>query len=349
MTAASLSPASELVVSAFRRIPVMESLVSGLQGRHLLLTGGTGFFGKWLLGLLYELNRQGAGIEVTAVSRHPTLFLEVHPHYRDCVWLHWLASDVRELCELPGRPVDMVLHAATDTSAAANARPLELFDTIVEGARKVLDLAVRDGAQRILFTGSGAQYGSLPSGLPVCEDSPLACLSTTIGSVYGAAKRTQETLATIYAQQFGIEAVLTRCFAFAGPGLPLDAHFAIGNFIRDAVEADAIVLNSDGKAVRSYLHGADLAAWLLFLLVYGTSGEAYNIGSDEAVSIGDLAARIGARLAPHKPVHILGEPGGTRSYYVPDIAKARAMGLDVWTTLDTSIDSMGQWARYGRA
>ncbi len=349
MTAASLSPDSDLVVSAFRRIPVMEALASGLQGRHLLLTGGTGFFGKWLLSLLHEINRQGAGVQVTVVSRHPTRFLEAQPHYRDCAWLQWLASDVRELCELSGKPVDMVLHAATDTSAAANARPLELFDTIVGGARKVLDLAVRDGAQRILFTGSGAQYGNLPSHLPVREDSLLACPSTAVGSVYGAAKRAQETLATIYAQQFGLETVLTRCFAFAGPGLPLDAHFAIGNFIRDAVEADAIVPNSAGEAVRSYLHGADLAAWLLFLLIHGKSGEAYNVGSDEAISIRDLAERIGARLAPHKPVRILGEPGGTRSYYVPDIAKARAIGLDVWTTLDTSIDSMGQWARYGRA
>lgn len=349
MTAASLSPDSDLVVSAFRRIPVMEALASGLHGKHLLLTGGTGFFGKWLLALLHELNRQGTGVQVTVVSRNPGRFLESQPLYRDCDWLQWLASDVRELYKWPGRPVEMVLHAATDTSAAVNARPLELFDTIVGGARKVLDLAVRDGAQRILFTGSGAQYGNLPSDLPVHEDSPLACPSTAVGSAYGAAKRTQETLATLYTQQFGLETVLTRCFAFAGPWLPLDAHFAIGNFVRDAVEADAIVLHSDGKAVRSYMHGADLAAWLLFLLVHGASGEAYNVGSDEAVSIGDLAARIGSCLAPHKPVRILGEPGGVRSYYVPDIAKARAMGLDVWTALDTSIDSMGRWARYGGA
>lgn len=339
-----LSPASDLVVAALRRIPVLEVLASALCGKHLLLTGGTGFFGKWLLALLHELNRQGAGIEVTVVSRQPARFLEAQPEYCDCAWLHWLVSDVRELCELPGKPVDLILHAAAGTSAAASARPLELFDTIVGGARRVLDLAAHGGAQRILLTGSGAQYGVLPAGYPVSEISPLACDSTAVGNTYGEAKRAQETLATIYAHQFGLETVLTRCFAFAGPGLPLDAHFAIGNFVRDALGADSLVLNSAGEAVRSYLHGADLAAWLLFLLVNGKSGEAYNVGSDEAISIAELATRVAGRLAPHKPVRILGQPGGMRSYYVPDIAKARALGLDVWTTLDAAIDSMGQWA-----
>lgn len=348
MTPAFPPPNADLVCCAFRTLPVVDRIACALHGKHLLLTGGTGFFGLWILALLHELNRQGAGVEVTVVSRQPERFLANHPVYRSCAWLHWLACDVRELHELPGRPIDLVLHAATDTSAAANARPLELFDTIVDGARRVLDLAVRGGAQRILFTGSGAQYGSLPSHTPVDETVMHACASPSIGSVYGEGKRAQETLATIYAQQFGIETVLTRCFAFAGPGLPLDAHFAIGNFVRDALHADAIVLNSSGEAVRSYLHGADLAAWLLFLLTEAEAGEAYNVGSDEAVSIAELAMRVGSRLAPHKPVRMLGQSGGARSYYVPQISKARLLGLDVWTKLDAAIDSMGQWARNER-
>lgn len=326
----------------------MGALASGLRGKHVLLTGGTGFFGKWLLALLHELNRQGAAVEVTVVSRSPARALDVQPEYRDCAWLHWLASDVRELHELPRRPLDLVLHAAADTSAAAHARPLELFDTIVHGARRVLDLAVRGGAQRILFTGSGAQYGVLPSSQPVPEDAPLACDSTVAANTYGEAKRMQETLAAIYAQQFGIETVLTRCFAFAGPGLPLDAHFAIGNFVRDALFREAIVLNSAGEAMRSYLHGADLAVWLLFLLVHGRPGEAYNVGSDEAIRIADLAVRIGNRLAPGKPVRLSGRTGHARSYYVPDVTKARKLGLETWTPLHDAIDGMAAWARQGQ-
>jgi nucleoside-diphosphate-sugar epimerase len=242
----------------------------------------------------------------------------------------------------------LILHAAADTSAAAHARPLEIFDTILDGARRLFDLAVRSKVRRILLTGSGAQYGPLPAGAGagVAESYAGACVSNSASSAYGEGKRAQESLAAIYAQVHGLEAVMTRCFAFAGPGLPLDGHFAIGNFVRDALRADAIVLNSAGEAVRSYLHGADLAAWLLFMLVRGRPGEAYNVGSDQAISIADLAVRVGQRLAPHKPVQVLGRPGapGARTWYVPDIGKARSLGLNVWTDLDTSIDSMGAWA-----
>jgi nucleoside-diphosphate-sugar epimerase len=189
----------------------------------------------------------------------------------------------------------------------------------------------------------------LSAGAGVAEDHAGACRSNSASSAYGEAKRAQETLAAINAQARGLETVMTRCFAFAGPGLPLDGHFAIGNFVRDALRADAIVLNSAGEAVRSYLHGADLAAWLLFLLMKGKPGEAYNVGSDHSLSVADLAARVGRRLSPHKPVRVLGKPGapGARSWYVPDIGKARSLGLDIWTDLDASIDSMGAWSGTG--
>jgi nucleoside-diphosphate-sugar epimerase len=335
-----------LVQANLQRIPAALGLHDALTGRHLLLTGGSGFFGMWLLALLHRLNQQGAEVEVSVVSRNPTRLLSAHPHYGACKWLRWLTGDVRELREIPGRPVDLILHAAADTSAAAHAKPLEIFDTILTGARRVLDLAVRGNTRRILLTGSGAQYGALPAGIAVPETYAGACTSDSTGSAYAEAKRAQETLAMIYAQDHGLQAVMTRCFAFAGPGLPLDGHFAIGNFVRDALRADAIVLNSSGEAVRTYLHGADLAAWLLFLLVKGQAGEAYNVGSDQAISVADLAMRVGERLAPTKPVRILGRPGApsVRSWYVPDIGKVRSLGLNVWTDLDASIDSMAAWA-----
>ncbi|TWC21738.1 dTDP-glucose 4,6-dehydratase [Pseudomonas sp. SJZ085] len=322
------------------------SLRNELAGAHLLLTGGTGFFGRWLLALLRYLNGQGAAITVTITSRDPSRFLTANPEYRECTWISWFTGDIRDLVDLPGRVPDLILHAAADTSATANAHPLELFNTLVDGARRVFDLAARNSSSRVLLTGSGAQYGSLSSAVGVCESYSGACASNVAASAYAEGKRAQETLGALYAQCYGIKVVMARCFAFAGPGLPLDGHFAIGNFVRDALYEEEIVLNSNGQAVRSYLHGADLAAWLLTLLVRGEPGVAYNVGSDEAISIADLAKRVVARIAPHKPVTILGRSeGGGRSFYVPDIGRARGLGLDVWTSLDASIDSMANWAR----
>ncbi|BBH45075.1 NAD-dependent epimerase/dehydratase family protein [Pseudomonas sp. KU43P] len=338
--------AEALMAQDIQRIATHVDLTA-LSGQHLLLTGCTGFFGKWLLVMLAMLNRNGAAIQVTAVSRSPEQFLCRYPQYADAAWIRWLQADVRALDGvLAGVRVDGVIHAATDTLGGGQADALQLYDTILGGARSVLELAVRSGARRVLFTGSGAQYGALPWGCPVAESSARACDSTQPASAYAEGKRAQETLAALYAQRHGLEVVFTRCFAFSGPGLALDAHFAIGNFVRDALYQDELVLNSSGSAVRSYLYGADLAVWLLALLARGEGGQAYNVGSDKALSIAELAHRVVARLAPGKPVRILGQDAAAqaRSYYVPDIAKARALGLDDWTTLDQSIDSMGRWA-----
>lgn len=317
-------------------------------GKRLLLTGCTGFFGKWLLATLAYLKQTGTELEVIALSRAPEVFLRHYPEYADAPWVRWVKGDVQALSEcLRGERFDYAVHAATDTLAGAHANPLLIYDTILSGARNVLDLAVQAGARRVLFTGSGAQYGALEFGLPVKESSSLACNSLLASSAYAEAKRAQETLASIYAQQHGLEVVLSRCFAFSGPGIALDEHFAIGNFVRDALWRDELVLQSSGNAVRSYLHGSDLAVWLLMLLVRGEAGQAYNVGSDKALSIADLARKVVARIAPEKPVRILGEDGSTqaRSYYVPDISKARALGLDDWTSLDHSIDAMAKWGR----
>jgi len=339
------SPFFELGDTTFQRIAVLHKVEFRLHGKHLLLTGATGFFGKWLLRLLALMSERGVELRVTAVSREPEAFLSRNPEYRNCSWLSWVHSDMRLLGALELGPVDYVLHAAADTSAAAHKAPLELFDSITNGARGVLDAAVFAGAQRILFTGSGAQYGPLAAGHPISEDSFIACDTANVASAYAEAKRFQEILGVLYAEQYGVDVILTRCFAFSGPGLPLNGHFAIGNFVRDALEADAIVLTSSGTAVRSYLHGADLAVWLLTLLVLGESRQAYNVGSDQAISIADLARKVIARIAPEKPLRILGKADdGLRSFYVPDITKARTLGLDVWTNLDMSIDSMATWA-----
>ena len=109
--------------------------------------------------------------------------------------------------------------------------------------------------------------------------------------------------------QHGLETVVARCFAFVGPDLPLDVHFAMGSFI----------------PLRTYLDQSDLANWYLTLLDHGCPGQAYNVGSDEVISNAALPYLVRVILAPDKPLHILGrpDPSASRNRYVPDIRKAR--------------------------
>lgn len=341
------SPMASCAADSFDRLPaaIWPRLNAALDGKHLLLTGATGFFGKWLLALLQRLNAGGTHIQVTALSRDPARFFVAHPEHAGEPWLRWITSDVRALAAVHDSPVDLVLHAATDTSSRAHEQPLEIFASVIDGTRRVLEYAHRNGASRLLLTGSGAQYGAIPDGQPAKESSALACDSRLALNIYGESKRMQETLAAVYMHQTGIDVVMTRCFAFSGPGLALDGHFAIGNFVRDALRGHGITLNSSGQAMRSYLHGADLAVWLLILLAEGTAGHAYNVGSDQALSVAELAVLVQQRLAPDAQLSILGRADGPRSYYVPAIDEARALGLAPWTRLEDSIDAMASWAR----
>jgi nucleoside-diphosphate-sugar epimerase len=322
--------------------------VEPLAGKNMFMTGGTGFFGLWLLSAIALLNQKGAGISVTLLSRNPAAFLELHPRWRDVSWMTLCAGNVRNFAQ-PGARFDMVIHAATDTSAAAHADHATLYQDIVAGSQRVMDFATASGAKRILLASSGAVYGALGNDVERIAETAALPESTLLPEhAYAEGKRQMELLAQSRYTQGGIEPVIARCFALSGPGLPLDGHYAVGNFVRDALFAEAIMVNGDGAAVRSYLHGADLAVWLLQILGRGQPGQAYNVGSDVAISIRELAARAQKLLAPQKPVRLKGEPalsGGPRQRYVPSVALARqSMGLEAWTPLDDSIRAMALYA-----
>jgi dTDP-glucose 4,6-dehydratase len=311
-----------------------------LARQRLFITGGTGFFGIWLLSALRVLNLQGVAIQVTVLSRNPEAFLLRHPHFREQSWLSFLLGDVCDF-SIPPQEFDLLLHGATETSMAAHAEPTRMFDNIINGTRQVLDLARKCGVRRVLLISSGAVYGKQPPHqIHQPDDSQSACNPLTASSAYGEGKRVMELMGAMLQQESGIECVTARCFAFCGPGLPLDGHFAIGNFIRDALYREQITVQGDGSSLRSYLYGADLAAWLLYLLLNGEAGMAYNVGSDQALTIKELAERVRDVLSPGKQIEILQAAEASqssRNCYVPAIDRARALGCMPWTTLDESL------------
>ena len=157
---------------------------------------------------------------------------------------------------------------------------------------------------------------------------------------YGVGKRCAEHLCSIYTEAYGLETVIARCFAFVGPDLPQNAHFAIGNFIRDAIRSNKITVYGDGSPMRSFLDQRDLAYWLNQLLINGLNGRAYNVGSDVQISVLDLAYLVRETLAPDKPVIVLGNnsPLQSRNIYVPDITKAKTeLALSVNVNLQDAI------------
>jgi dTDP-glucose 4,6-dehydratase len=318
-----------------------------LDGKTVLVSGATGFFGMWMLAYFSWLHDvRGLRLRVFAISREPARFVHKHPWSADASWLNWITGDIRGF-PFPDQPLDLVIHAATDTSAAAGRSPSVLFDSIVAGTRRILDCAKAAGASRVLLVSSGGAYGGQALDVPrLVETSRTAPSTMDVASAYGEGKRVMELLGAIHAHETGCEVVCARCFAFVGAGLPLDGHFAIGNFIRDALAKDQIVIRGDGKGVRTYLYAADLAVWLVQLLLKGANCEIYNVGSDTEVTIGELARTVVATLAPAKTVVIEGAASGpgAGNRYVPSIDRAREqLGLDVWTPLSLAIQRTAIW------
>lgn len=332
-------------------------LWEGLRKGRLFLTGGTGFFGCWLLESFAAANKAfGLEAEAVVLTRDPAQFARKAPHLAAYPGIRLVQGDVADFPFGPsgsdfgqsgsdptGR-FTHIIHAATTSGGPVSNS--EMLNTILAGTRRVLDFAASTGAEHLLFTSSGAMYGPQPpellnlpesfQGAPALAPNPLA--------VYGEAKRMAELLCSVAHQETGLQTKIARCFAFVGPHLPLDAHFAIGNFIRDGLAGRPIQVQGDGSPFRSYLYAADLTIWLWTILFNGKPAHPYNVGSSQAISIRDLAETIGAIF--NVPVTIAKpfDPARPPARYVPDTRRAESeLGLKAWTPLEEAIRKTAKW------
>ena len=318
-----------------------------LSGANIFITGGTGFIGRWLLETLkFAENRLRLGVRATILTRNPETFHKKAPHLFNAPIFTILCGDVKNF-KFPEGEFTHLIHAATDASAELNARdPKSMFDTVLEGTRRALDFSYEKKIARILNLSSGAVYGLQPFDLEhVSEDWHGAPDCRRVVNAYAEAKRGAEMLCAIYEMQFGLSITTARIFALLGPHLSIDMHFAVGNFIREAIGGNKIIVQSSGSAVRSYLYAADLTAQLWHLLLRGDCGEAYNIGSTEAISIRDLATRV-AGLLGREGCEILGQDdkGWNPGRYVPDVTLLeKNLGLQQKISLEDALLRTAIW------
>lgn len=356
-----------------------------LDGAHVLVTGGTGFVGCWLLeAALWAREQFRMDLRIDVLARHPERLAGIAPHLATAPGIRLVRGDIRN-ADLPAGAASViaaggeaghhggnlgarlderrvgqrgdrythVIHAATETNVKLdNPAPLAAFDASVTGTRHVLNLCERDAVRHFLLVSSGAVYGrSHGMQRPVHEDDPITPVRGDLAGAYALGKATAEFLAIAAGNASGFAAVAARCFSFVGPYQPFNSGFAVGNFIRDALESKSIMIKGDGTPLRSYLYGADMAHWLWTMLVRGAHGEIYNVGADQPVSIGELAAQVAREVAAvvpvtKRPVVIAGRPTGQRAeLFVPDVRRAHErLGLTVVTPLDRAIRQTALWA-----
>jgi nucleoside-diphosphate-sugar epimerase len=324
------------------------TLWDDVRGQRIFITGGTGFFGCWLLesfvwaNTTLKLNAH-AVILTRNIARFakkcPDLFLESSLSFQEGNVIDFI---------FPDGQFAYVIHAATDACVSLNKESPELMQaTIVQGTQRVLEFSRHCQAISVLLTSSGAVYGRQPHDMThVSEDHwSVSSVADTIHSAYADGKREAEKLCAQYANAHQLKIKIARCFAFVGPYLPLDTHFAIGNFIRDGLNHDVIRIHGDGSPYRSYLYAADLAVWLWTILLRGENMRPYNVGSDESVTIKELAELVADTVDLKCGVYVeqpVAECMPER--YVPDVSRARIeLKLDATIDLRQAIALTQQW------
>jgi dTDP-glucose 4,6-dehydratase len=325
-----------------------EGIWEDLRGGRLFVTGGTAFFGRWMLESFLKANDVlDLRAHATLLTRDPARFAAAAPHVagHPAVTLH--PGDVKTF-DAPAGECSHVLHMATEAGPGMSQRAS--FETATSGTERVLAYAALRGSRKLLLTSSGAVYGKQP---PDCErlseDFAGTPREEDSNAGYSFGKRAAEAPCLAAADRSGIEAKIARCFAFVGPLLPLDQDYAIGNFFGDALHGDHVQIKGDGTARRSYLYASDLAIWLWTILVRGESGRPYNVGSEVELSIAELARKVADAVRPGNPVrNAQVATGAAPARYIPSTERARTeLGLQAHVMLDEALRRTAQWHRDG--
>lgn len=315
------------------------------DNKHIFLTGGSGFIGKWLLtGLLNATDRLSIRPNIVVLTRTPGDFIDTAPHLA----LHRVVSlhqgDVRNFSFPKGR-FEIVIHAATAVAKPGTA--FETFSTCLDGTKRTLEFAADSNASDFLLTSSGAIYGHAAHRLEKIPENFLGGPDPLIASsAYGEGKRASEWLACAQGADSRLHVKIARIFAQVGPYLPLKGHFAMGNFLRDALAGRDLTITGDGSPVRSYLHAADTTIWLLSMLIKGAPNRAWNVGGMEEVSIEGLARRIKYLLGCRGEIRIMKPKTGSQEpeRYVPDVKRALSeLALPNPLTLTEAIMRTASW------
>ncbi|MEY4530063.1 MAG: hypothetical protein RLZZ156_784 [Deinococcota bacterium] len=324
----------------------LETDFKAQSGSHWFITGATGLFGKWFLETLLESNKKfNTKFRITALSRDPERFKITMPHLGNHQDLQWIRGDVSSFV-FPKEPMDFMIHAAAEIQNSNTDVPSKVFEQQLEATKHFIEFCQVNSKAKVLFTSSGAVYGQIPSDMTHVPETYLGAPDVSKhNAAYGEAKRVSELLFHCAKLEFDLDFKISRTFAVLGAHLPLDSHFAIGNFIGQAMQQKPIQILSDGTPTRSYLYMAEHTVWLFKILFHGESTRAYNVGSDNSRSILETAQAVSREFQDFSiEVAQPPQPNKTISRYVPSIERIKTeLGLNIEIPLQEAIKRTLHW------
>jgi nucleoside-diphosphate-sugar epimerase len=341
-----------------------ESELGQLAGKKVLLTGGAGFLGYYLVQAAVGWNRRaavGERIEITVLDNYTRGVPDWLARYSRSDGLTLVEHDIRLPLPAGFDHFEYVVHAAGIASPTYYRKhPIETMDANVTGLRLLLDrfLAARDDGLEVngfLFFSSSEIYGDPPpEHIPTPETYRGNVSCTGPRACYDESKRYGETLCVNFARQYDLPITMARPFNNYGPGLKITDRRVIPDLARDVLSGRDVVLLSDGSATRTFCYVADAVVGYFKVLVRGHAGEPYNIGTQEPeISVGELAERMVAiahdrlgyegaivKRASDEADYLVDNPARRR----PLIAKARTeLGYEPTIDLDQGLERSLLW------
>jgi dTDP-glucose 4,6-dehydratase len=293
------------------------ALWQSLKGKNIFATGCTGFIGAWIIhSFLYINEKLSLNAELTLLTRNKERLFQSLPVAKHPA-IKITEDDITSFTFPEGR-YDYIIHGATEVAAMQAGNDHSGFlDNAYLGTKRIIEFAKGSKTEKVLFLSSGAAYGPQPLVMPVLQESYLGAPPTNVpASSYGEAKRFAEQMLFNETQ---FKTVSARIFASCGPYLPLKSKFAFSNFMEACLKGEDIAINDNGKTTRSYLYASDMTLWLWTLLLKGKS-EIYNVGSEQEVTINELAEKIKKVLGSSSEIRILGT-GDSYNRYIPSAKK----------------------------
>ena len=300
-----------------------------LAGSKLLITGATGMIASVIIDILMYYNNtiidSSKGIQIIAVSRNEAKARERFAAYWDSGFFTYLSLDISQpLPELGD--VDYILHAASNTHPRAYATdPIGTITANVTGTYELLSYAAEHHCRRFLCFSSVEIYGENRKDVDKFDESYLGYIDcNTVRAGYPESKRLSESLCNAFAAQKGQDFVIGRFSRVYGPTMGREDSKAIAQFIRRAAAGEDIVLKSEGNQLYSYTYVVDAAVAALILLLYGKSGEAYNVADEKSeITLKELA-------------QILADAAGSKVIFeLPDAVERAGYSTATKALLDT--------------
>lgn len=323
-------------------VPKLEQL----KGSTILITGGTGFMGSWIARALVWLNDNfNFGCKIILLARDPENLERSDPKLYRRSDITYLRSDIRSVHNLPSN-INYIIHAAANPDNRAHmSDPVNTMDVIALGTKAIMDAATRlPDIRNIVHISSGQVYGKAPNNGESLRETILYNFSKNdITSVYPEAKRYAETICLAYRSLFKLPVCIVRPFSFIGPYQKLNKPWAINTFLQEALNGQPMRIVGNGKPQRSYLYASDMAAWLLVVLAEGKSGEIYNLGSSEGVSLKEVTEKIN-QLLPHPVDVIVQNYNNDESKFIPNLEHIiEKFNLKMVFTFDEALQQTIQW------